>query len=267
MQYCNLETIRLAYHEEGSGTPVLLVHGYPLNSLIWSRTSSLLASRGWRGVAPDLRGFGQSPPSDTRQVSTMGCFADDLHLLLKKIGITGKVCIVGLSMGGYIAMQFAGKYADQLSGMVLCGTKTVADTPQIAENRRKQAVALLEGSLSLADLADMMIPRLFSAATQRQNPELLVELRKNIIESQHVKGVAAATLGMAERSDTTEVLRQLDIPVLVVCGEEDQFSPPSEMRGLAEIAKRGTYIEIPEAGHLVPMEQPEHFVAVFEQLQ
>ena len=267
MQYDNSTTTHLAYYEQGSGTPVLLVHGYPFNSLIWNRTSTLLASSGWRVIAPDLRGFRQSPPSDDRQVMTMECFADDLHLLLQTIGITEKVCVVGLSMGGYIAMQFARKYADQLSGVVLCSTKTVADTPQIAENRRKQAAALRDGSLTLADIADTMIPKLFSTATQAQNPGLLVELRNIIIESQHVQGVAAATLGMAERLDTTEVLRQLNTPVLVVCGAEDQFSPPSEMRGLAERAKQGAYIEIPEAGHLPPMEQPERFVATFERLR
>lgn len=266
MKQCDLGTIRLAYHEQGAGTPVLLIHGYPFNSLIWNRASTLLAMNGWHVIAPDLRGFRRSPPSDARQVTSMECFADDLYILLQKIGITEKVCVVGLSMGGYIAMQFAQKYAGRLSGIVLCGTRTVADTPQIAENRRKQAIGLLGGSLTLADVADAMMPKLFSSATQKQNPELLTELRNIIIESQHVQGVAAATLGMAERPDTTEVLQRLEVPVLSVCGTEDQFSPPSEMRGLADIAKRGTYIVIPEAGHLSPMEQPERFVAAFEQM-
>ena len=264
MQHRYLEILHLAYHEQGSGMPVLLVHGYPFNSLFWNRSSNLLATKGWRVIAPDLRGFRQSPPSDAKKVSTMEGFADDLHLLLQEIGITEKIVIVGLSMGGYITMQFARKYADQLSQIVLCGTKTVADTPQMVENRRKQAVALLDGSLTLADLADVMMPKLFSTITQKQKPELLAELRSIIVESQHVQGVAAATLGMAERPDTTEVLRQLEVPVLAVCGAEDQFSPPSEMRELAEMAKQGSYIEIPESGHLPPMEQPERFVTVFD---
>jgi len=267
MQYRDIENIRLAYHEQGSGTPVLLVHGYPLTSQIWTRASGLLALRGWRVIAPDLRGFRQSPPSGTDNVTTMERFADDLHLLLQKLEISEKIIIVGLSMGGYVAMQFARKYAEQLSGTVLCGTKTVADTPQVVENRQNQATGLLEGSLSLADIADTMIPKLFSSATKERKPALVSELRNIIIEAQHVQGVAATTLGMAERPDTTEVLRRLDIPVLAVCGAEDQFTPPSEMRGLAEIAKRGTFIEIPEAGHLPPMEQPELFADVFDRLR
>jgi pimeloyl-ACP methyl ester carboxylesterase len=260
MKQCDLETVCLAYHEQGSGTPVLLVHGYPFNSQIWNRVSHLLASRNHRVIAPDLRGFRRSPLADARQVTTMECFADDLHVLLHKIGITEKVILVGLSMGGYVVMQFARKYAKQLSGIVLCGTKTIADSPQIAENRRKQATALLEGSLSLADVADMMIPKLFSASTQKRKPELLSELRNIIIESRHVEGVAMAALGMAERPDTTEILQQLDVPVLALCGSEDQFSPPSEMSGLADTAKCGTFVEIPDSGHLPPMEQPELFV-------
>ena len=260
MKQCDLDDVRLAYDDQGSGTPVLFIHGYPFNSRIWNRVNNLLTSQHWRIIAPDLRGFRQSPPCDARRVTTMECFADDLHLLLKKIGISEKIILVGLSMGGYIAMQFAQKYADQLLGVVLCGTKTVADSPHVAENRRKQAAMLLNGSLSLADIADMMTPKLFSASTQKQKPELLSELRNIVIESRHVQGVAAATLGMAERPDTSEVLRQLDVPVLAIGGAEDQFSPPSEMRRLAESAKKGTFIEVPEAGHLPPMEQPELFV-------
>ena len=259
MKQCDLGDIRLAYHEQGSGIPVLLVHGYPFNSLIWSRADALLASNGFRVIAPDLRGFRQSPMTKIAPVTTMECFADDLFCLLRTIGITEKVLVVGLSMGGYVVMQFARKYAERLFGIVLCGTKTAADAPQVAENRRKQAAGLLDGSLSLSDVADMMIPKLFSSATRERKPELLTELRNIIIESHHVQGVAAATLGMAERLDTTEVLRQLDLPVLAICGAEDQFSPPMEMRSLAELAKRGTFIEISESGHLPPMEQPEVF--------
>ena len=259
MKQCDWKDFRLAYHDHGSGVPVLLIHGYPFNSLIWNRSSGLLASSGYRVIAPDLRGFRRSPLLDTTPVTTMECFADDLARLLEKIGVTEKIILVGLSMGGYITMQFARKYADHLSGIVLCGTKTVADSPQVAENRRKQAAGLLAGSLSLVDVADTMIPKLFSVVTRTQKTELLSELRNIIIESQYTQGVAAATLGMAERSDTTEVLRHLDVPVLAICGTEDQFSPPSEMRSLAETAKQGTFIEIPESGHLPPMEQPELF--------
>jgi pimeloyl-ACP methyl ester carboxylesterase len=72
---------------------------------------------------------------------------------------------------------------------------------------------------------------------------------------------------MAERPETTEVLRQLDVPILSVCGAEDQLSPPTEMRGLATMARYGTFIEIPESGHLPPMEQPQLFADVFEKLR
>jgi pimeloyl-ACP methyl ester carboxylesterase len=263
MKQCNLETGCLAYHEQGLGTPVLLVHGYPFNSQIWNRASHLLASRNHRVIAPDLRGFRQSPPAEGQQITTMESVADDLQELLHKIGITEKVFLVGLSMGGYVVMQFARKYAEQLRGVVLCSTKTIADSPEMAENRRKQATALLDGSLSLVDVADVMIPKLFSASTRKRKPELLSELRNIIIESRYIRGAAMAALGMAERPDTTEVLQRLDIPVLVICGAEDQFSPPSEMSGLADAAQCGTFIEIPDSGHLSPMEQPELFVDAF----
>ena len=259
MKQCDFGNIRLAYQEQGTGTPLLLVHGFPFTSQIWNQASHLLASQDWRVIAPDLRGFGQSPLSGNNAMTTMEQFADDIHLLLCNLGITEKVYVAGLSMGGYITMQFARKYAEQLAGIVLCGTKTVADPPKIAGNRRKQAAALLDGSLTMADIASMMIPKLFSTATQKRKPELAAEMR-SIIESQaDIRGIAAATLGMSERQDTTEELRQLNVPVLAICGAEDQFSPPSEMQELTRIAKQGIYTEIPEAGHLPPMEQPQLF--------
>lgn len=249
-----------------TGKPILLIHGYPFNSQIWNRTSSLLVSQGWKVMAPDLRGFRKNLLPDDQTITTMECFADDLFLLLQQWGVTEKIPIVGLSMGGYIAMQFARKYADHLSSLVLCGTKTTADPPSVAEDRRKQAAGMLDGTLTLADIADAMIPKLFSVTTHAQKPELISELRNIILESRQVQGIAAAAWGMAERQDTTEVLRQLQVPVLAVCGADDQFSPPSSMRPLAALAKQGTYCEIPEAGHLLPMEQPERFADVLNTL-
>jgi pimeloyl-ACP methyl ester carboxylesterase len=109
-----------------------------------------------------------------------------------------------------------------------------------------------------------MIPKIFATNTLKNKPEIVQELRL-AIESNDPPGVAAATLGMAERPDTTELLGKLEIPVLVICGSEDQFSPPSEMKPLAEKAKHGTFVEIPNTGHLPPLEQPEKFAAALKE--
>ncbi|MDR2754903.1 MAG: alpha/beta hydrolase [Planctomycetaceae bacterium] len=255
--YYKIDNINLFVSEQGTGQPILFIHGFPFNHTIWDRTCNILRND-FRVIAPDLRGLGQSELPDGWNITPMEQFADDLHFLLQTLGIGEKVIICGLSMGGYIVMQYARKYRNELAGLVLCNTKTVTDSPVVAENRRKQAAGLTDGTLELRSIADTMIPKLFAETTLKGKPEIVQELRA-VIESNRSFGVAAATLGMAERLDTTELLGELEIPVLVVCGSEDQFSPPSEMKPLAEKAKHGTFVEIPNAGHLPPLEQPELF--------
>ncbi|MDR0610470.1 MAG: alpha/beta hydrolase [Planctomycetaceae bacterium] len=303
MKHYKIDTIRMFVEDQGTGQPILFIHGFPFDHTIWSRTCNVL-NTDLRVIAPDLRGLGKSElpngykpngyesngyePSDgqsngyepngyepsNRQsngckpdrwnITSMEQLADDLHLLLQTLEISEKVILCGLSMGGYIVMQYARKYGNELAGIVLCSTKTVADSPAVAENRRKQADGLKNGTLELRSIADAMIPKLFAEKTFKNKPEIVQELRA-VIESNNPYGVAAAALGMAERFDTTELLNELDIPVFVVCGSEDQFSPPSEMKSIAQKAKHGKFVEIPNAGHLPPLEQPEQFAAILKE--
>ncbi|MDR1140710.1 MAG: alpha/beta hydrolase [Planctomycetaceae bacterium] len=257
MGHYKIDNINLFVAEQGTGQPVLFIHGFPFDHTIWNRTGNMLKTD-FRVIAPDLRGLGKSELPDGWKITQMEQFADDLHVLLQMVGIGEKTVICGLSMGGYIVMQYARKYGNELAGLVLCNTKTVADSPAVAATRRQQAAGLTGGTLELRSIADTMIPKLFAETTLKNKPEIVRELR-TAIELNQPSGVAAATLGMAERLDTTELLGELEIPVLVVCGSEDQFSPPSEMKPLAEKAKHGTFVEIPNAGHLPPLEQPERF--------
>ncbi|MDR2439804.1 MAG: alpha/beta hydrolase [Planctomycetaceae bacterium] len=261
MGHYKIDNINLFISERGTGQLIVFVHGFPFDHTIWDRTCNVLQND-FRVIAPDLRGLGQSELPDGWNITPMEQFADDLHFLLPRLGIGEKrgekIVICGLSMGGYIVMQYARKYRNELAGLVLCNTKTITDSPAVAENRRKQAAGLIDGTLELRSIADAMIPKLFAETTSKEKPEIIQELRA-VIESNQPAGVAAAALGMAERLDTTELLGELEIPVLVICGSEDQFSPPSEMKPLAEKAKHGTFAEIPNTGHLPPLEQPELF--------
>jgi pimeloyl-ACP methyl ester carboxylesterase len=263
MKHYKIDTINMFVEEQGTGQPVLFIHGFPFDHTIWTQTCNVL-STDFQVIAPDLRGLGKSELPDGWNKTPMEQFADDLHVLLQTLGVSEKVILCGLSMGGYIVMQYAQKYGNELAGIVLCSTKTVADSPAVAENRRKQAAGLKDKTLELRSIADTMIPKLFAEKTFRNKPEVVQELRV-VIESNNPHGVAAAALGMAERSDTTELLGKLNIPVLVIGGSEDQFSPPSEMKQIAEKTKRGKFIEIPNAGHLPPLEQPDQFATTLKE--
>ena len=264
MKNFTINDTSLAVNDIGQGFPVLFIHGFPFDHTIWNRTFDTLGHlpyRNLRMIAPDLRGFGSSPLSNETDATTMEQFADDLHALLQKAEVTKKIVLCGLSMGGYIVMQYAGKYVEQLAGIVLCNTKTTADSPTVVENRHIQAENLRTKPDFLKTVADTMIPKLFAEKTIVEKTEIVQELRA-VIESNNPLGAASAALGMARRPDTTEFLRKLDIPVLVICGDEDRFSPPAEMKPLAKIAKRGRYVEIANAGHLPAMEQPKRFAEV-----
>jgi 3-oxoadipate enol-lactonase len=253
--------------DRGQGMPLLLVHGFPLNHTMWTSQIDVL-SRQYRVIAPNLRGFAEKgispsftngPDGVSRKLDlspfpqTMEQFADDLAAVLDALGIHEPIVFCGLSMGGYIAFQFHKKYAERLRGLILCDTRAAADTPEGAAARRIMADRVLaEGP---GPLVEMMLPRVVAAATLRDRPQLVDELRRMMM-SASPHGIAAAALGMAERPDMTALLGEIRCPTLVIVGEEDAASPPAEMRGIAEAIPGAKFVEIPAAGHLSPMENP-----------
>jgi 3-oxoadipate enol-lactonase len=255
----------------GQGRPVLFVHGFPLDHTMWAAQIEAI-SRQYRVIAPDLRGFGLSamaekgtgpicvepPPGRSGKLDlspvvpvTMEQFADDLAAMLDALGVREPVVYCGLSMGGYIALQFQRKYASRLRGLVLCDTRSTADTPEAVVARRTIVDRVLkEGP---ASVADAMLPRLFCETTRKQRPEIVEGLRR-VIMANSPQGIAAAALGMAERPDMTASLREIRCPTLVIVGREDVISPPAEMRGMADAISGARFVEIPAAGHMSPLE-------------
>jgi len=252
----SLKTIDLygklfACHDCGTGRVLVFLHGFPFDHTMWNDVTSFLSDQA-RVIAPDLKGFGKSDISQTKIV-TMEQFAEDVLLLLNKLGIASKVVLCGLSMGGYIAMQFARKYPERLAGLVLCDTKSVADTETAAMNRRKRSDELSDHGM--ASLADAMLPNLFGKSPDEQK----VNDIREIMLRQPLHGVAAADRGMAVRPDMTNLLETFEFPCLVVCGEYDKISPPDEMRQIAQHIKNSSFEMISNAGHLSPVEEPKIF--------
>jgi 3-oxoadipate enol-lactonase len=240
----------MCYVAAGAGTPLLLVHGFPLDHSMWAEQIDRLSAR-CRVIAPDLPGFGRSPAVADKV--GMAQFADDLAALLDALQIAEPIVLCGLSMGGYIALQFWRRHRTRLRGLVLCDTRATADSPEAAQTRLAAAERVLrEGT---GALAESMLPNLFSAATRQQRPEL-VEAARAVILAADRRGVAAAARGMAERPEMTGALPQIDCPALVMGGEHDAITPPHEMRRMAEAMPRASFVEIRGAGHMAPLENP-----------
>ena len=256
--------IELALVDRGAGPPVVLVHGFPLDHSMWNAQIEAL-SKTHRVIAPDLRGFGRSRMSagayGPGATATMEQFADDLAGLLDALGVAEPVAICGLSMGGYIALRFVRKHRSRLNRLILCDTKSLGDTPEIAAGRRLMAArVLVEGP---TPLVEAMIPRLFAPATAKDRPAVVESLRR-VMMGNDPRAIAAAALGMAERPDATVWLPEIDCPTLVIVGKLDAISPPAEMRAVVAAIPAAQYVEIAGAGHMTNIEKPEEFNAAVE---
>jgi len=237
--------------DRGDGLPIVFVHGFPLDHTMWAEQTAALSSRSVRAIAPDLRGFGESAVEG--ETVTMEQFADDLAAMLDALGVARPIVLCGLSMGGYIALQFWQKYAARLQGLILCDTRAAADAPDVAAGRFQTADRVPREGASL--LVETMFPRIFGETTRRRRPELLDAMRR-VVAANDPRGVAAALRGMAERPDMSGRLSQIACPTLVLVGQEDISSPPAEMRVMAEAIPGARFVEIPAAGHLAPLENP-----------
>jgi 3-oxoadipate enol-lactonase len=241
--------ISMHFVQRGQGTPLVLVHGYPLDHSMWIGQLDGLSDV-FRVIAPDLRGFGGSEL--TPGTATMAQMADDLADLLDSLAIRQPVMLCGLSMGGYVAWQFALRHRSRLAKLIVCDTRAVADSADAAAGRLKTAEKVLAEGSGVA--AEALIPKLFAPQTYERQPEI-VEATRQVILGTQPEGIAAALRGMAERPDVTSALKEIDIPALVLCGEHDGISPPAEMRQIAASLPNARYVEIDGAGHMAPLEQ------------
>lgn len=255
MNTIEVRDIELAVEQRGSGSPVLLVHGFPLDHSMWEAQIELLAPS-FRVIAPDLCGFGAS---GTRVgTMTMEAFADDLDALLDALNVCEPITLCSLSMGGYIAFAYWRKYAARVGRFVLADTRATGDSPEAAGGRLVMAEKVLEEGHE--PLVDAMLLKLFWSLTPEHHPETVERVRAMFLAASR-EGIAAALRGMACREDVTPHLPRINVPALVVVGEDDGVTTPREMHAVADAIPRSTYVEIRGAGHMTPMENPEAFNA------
>ena len=232
----------------GEGTPILFVHGFPLDHTMWRFQIADLA-KDFRCIAPDLRGFGLSTVTEGKV--TMEQFADDMAALLDALQITEQIVFCGLSMGGCIAWQFIRRHAQRLKSLILCDTRAVPDPPEVAANRLKMANDVVEQGPSI--VANAMLPRLFAAETAQTQPALIDDLRQVMLRT-NPHGIAAAARGMAERADACPWLPSISVPSLVIVGEHDVISTAVEMHTIAAAIPQSQIEVLPNAGHMAPLE-------------
>lgn len=247
--------VKLGYDDQGIGLPVLFLHAFPLNRGMWaSNMVTLLAEERYRLASLDWRGFGESdPPSG---IATMELFADDVAWLMDRLGMQEAV-LCGLSMGGYVVFAFMRKYPQRVKALILADTRPGADTEEARANREN--VARLAESEGTEAIANLQVPRLLGEYTRREHPEVEARVRQ-MINTATPEGIAAASRGMAQRVDSTDLLATISCPTLVLVGEQDVVTPPNVAQDYASKIAYAQFVTLPKAGHLSNMEQPEAFV-------
>jgi pimeloyl-ACP methyl ester carboxylesterase len=247
--------LSLAYDEKGSGIPVLWVHGYPLNRTLWKPQLDGLADI-TRGLAIDLRGHGESQA--TSGVYTMDQLADDCAAFLDALDIHQQVVVAGLSMGGYVSMAFCRRHAGRLAGLILCATRAHADSPEGKQNRTDSAALAQQRGVAAA-VAGLQT-KLLAPGTYDLRPDL-VDTVKAMTESTPLEGVVGDLLGMRERPDSLSTLATFERPALILHGAEDQIIPISAAEQMQSTLPNAGLEIIPQAGHLLNLEQPQAFNA------
>lgn len=243
--------LTMNYVERGvpGGTPVLFVHGFPFNLETWEPQMRALPNQ-FRAIAYDVRGHGQSDVGDGHY--SIEFFVDDLVALLDHLVIE-KTILCGLSMGGYIALRAMERHPDRFSGLVLCDTKSQADSN---EGRVKRAASLKSLKANGVDqYADGFVKTVFAESTFRDNPAVVEKVR-SIIRANSPIGIGGTILALASRTDTTDSLGRISVPTTIFCGEHDALTTPQDAESLHSHIRNSDLHIVPQAAHLSNMENP-----------
>ncbi|MCW2899646.1 MAG: alpha/beta hydrolase fold protein [Streptosporangiaceae bacterium] len=246
-------SISLNARDVGEGTPLVLLHAFPLSSAMWLAQREALVSR-FRVITPDLRGFGGSVLGDDEP--SIDVMADDVAAMLDSKGIDRAV-IGGLSMGGYVAMALCRRHAERVLGLVLADTRGDADSEAVRADRLRVADRILADE-SVAVLVEELLPRLVGPTTLRQRALVYGRVR-GLVRAAPPRAAVWAQRAIAGRPEAFGVLRDTRVPALVITGAEDGLTTEDDSRAMAEALPNAELMVIPRAGHLSAVEQPELF--------
>jgi pimeloyl-ACP methyl ester carboxylesterase len=244
------EDYDIVYRKKGSGRPVVFVHGFGEDGRIWDLMVDELQQQ-FECIIPDLPGSGGSVMK--KGVWTMESFADGLKLIFDKEQISSSI-MIGHSMGGYITLAFAERYADRLSGFGLFHSSAFADSDE-KKSTRKRGIQFIEEH-GPNKFLEQSTPNLFSDIFKTQHPETLKELVETYTNFQDM-ALVHYYQAMMQRPDRTEILKNYPHPVLFILGEHDTAIPLAD--GLKQShMPRLSYIHIlSNSGHMGMIEETQ----------
>jgi pimeloyl-ACP methyl ester carboxylesterase len=246
------------YESLGSGAPVVLLHPFPANHEFWHPAAQKLISR-YRLILPDLRGHGESGVGEGP--ARMEKHAEDLARIFDHAEV-GRAPIIGVSIGGYIFFEFWRRYRSRVAAVVLCNTKAQADTPEAKTNRLQAATDVLKQGTE--PFFESMIPRLLGNTTRETRPDL-VDGALAMMRKMSPEDIAQVQRGMAERPDSVPILKTINVPTLLLTGDEDILTGPPEAELMHRNIAGSEMKVIPRAGHFSPWEQSDEVGRILRQ--
>jgi len=246
----------LVYSDHGEGTCIVLLHGYLECGEIWQPFTELFPE-GFRFIVPDLPGHGDS--DSWGRVHNMEDLAAVLRAILEAEKID-KVFLAGHSMGGYVCMAFVDLYPERLFGYALVHSTPFADTEEKRENRDREISLVLCGKKRQIVLVN--IPKAFASENLDRMSKQVESLKQMALRSSD-DGMIALLNGMKERPDRTAVLRNPDLPLLLIGGMRDNYIPVEVFEKLTSLAPHARVLRLENSGHMGFLEEPEHVVREF----
>jgi len=248
----------IACEVRGNGPPVVLLHPFPANHEFWAPVAEALSSR-YRLIMPDLRAHGDSG-AGTGPV-TMQKLAADLARIMDDAKVD-RASMVGVSIGGYALFEFWRRSRPRVTALALCNTKAGADSPEARSARLRAASDVLDRGAE--PFFETMVHRLLGKSTQSSRPDR-VEGALQMMRKMSAQDVAQVQRGMADRPDSVATLKTINVPTLIVTGDEDSLTGVSEAEVMRQNIAGSQLKIIPGAGHYSPWEQPEMAGALLRQ--
>jgi pimeloyl-ACP methyl ester carboxylesterase len=240
----------IAYWIVGDGSPVVLLHPFPVHHEFWLPVAEALSTR-YRILLPDLRGHGDSGIGEGP--ATMEKHAADIARVMDDADV-GRAPLIGVSIGGYALFEFWRKHRGRIAALGLCNTKAPADGPEARAGRLQAANDVLDRGTD--PFFEGMVQKVLAKTTREMRPDL-VDGALRMMNQMSPEDVAQVQRGMAARPDSVETLKTINVPTLLITGDEDNMTGVNEAELMRQHISGSQLKVIPKAGHYSPWEQPE----------
>jgi 3-oxoadipate enol-lactonase len=246
------------YEVVGVGPPVVLLHPFPANHDLWKPAARALVAH-YRVILPDLRGHGDSEIG--AGPATMEKHAADIARVLDHEEVR-RAPLIGVSIGGYVLFEFWRKHRERVEALALCNTKAAGDTFEARAGRLQAAAEVIERGTE--PFFESMLPKLIGKTTHSTRPDL-VEGALRMMRKMSAEDVAMVQRGMAERPDSMDTLKTINVPTLLVTGDEDIFTGVADAELMRQNISGSQMRVIAKAGHYSLWEQPEEMGKLLRQ--